>query len=128
MTLRILRENKKTLMSVLESFVHDPLVEWSKRKSSNSKDQGTELGKKVLLNVSNKLEGGMGLTYQYNIALASKSRNLQGIVAAANGVGMTGLTPPTRPRSVEGQVRELIDQATSLDLLSRMWIGWSAFY
>lgn len=27
-TLKILRENKDSLMSVLETFLHDPLVEW----------------------------------------------------------------------------------------------------
>jgi serine/threonine-protein kinase ATR len=31
-TMRILRENKDSLMSVLESFVHDPLVEWTTRR------------------------------------------------------------------------------------------------
>lgn len=32
-TLRILRENKDSLMSVLETFLHDPLVEWKTSKS-----------------------------------------------------------------------------------------------
>ena len=27
-TMQILRDNKDSLMSVLEAFVHDPLVEW----------------------------------------------------------------------------------------------------
>lgn len=31
-TLRILRDNKESLTSVLETFVHDPLVEWSTRR------------------------------------------------------------------------------------------------
>ncbi|ORX70587.1 hypothetical protein DL89DRAFT_314795 [Linderina pennispora] len=31
MTLRLLREHRDALMSVLEAFVHDPLVEWSRR-------------------------------------------------------------------------------------------------
>lgn len=30
MTMRILRANEDSLMTVLESFVHDPLVEWAK--------------------------------------------------------------------------------------------------
>lgn len=30
LTLRVLRTNRETLMSVLETFIHDPLVEWTK--------------------------------------------------------------------------------------------------
>jgi serine/threonine-protein kinase ATR len=29
LTLRVLRDNKDTLMSVLETFIYDPLVEWT---------------------------------------------------------------------------------------------------
>lgn len=31
-TTRLLRANTDTLMSVLESFTHDPLVEWNRKK------------------------------------------------------------------------------------------------
>jgi serine/threonine-protein kinase ATR len=31
-TMRLLRANTDTLMSVLESFIHDPLVEWNRKK------------------------------------------------------------------------------------------------
>lgn len=34
-TLSILRANKETLMSVLETFIHDPLVEWTKSHKSS---------------------------------------------------------------------------------------------
>jgi serine/threonine-protein kinase ATR len=30
LTLQVLRSNRETLLSVLETFIHDPLVEWSK--------------------------------------------------------------------------------------------------
>jgi serine/threonine-protein kinase ATR len=35
LTLGVLRANRETLMSVLETFIHDPLVEWT--KDSNKK-------------------------------------------------------------------------------------------
>ncbi|KAK4772042.1 hypothetical protein SAY86_013817 [Trapa natans] len=38
-TLSVLRTNKDTLMSVLETFIHDPLVEWTK----SSKPSGVEV-------------------------------------------------------------------------------------
>ena len=31
-TMRLLRANTDTLMSVLESFIHDPLLEWNRKK------------------------------------------------------------------------------------------------
>jgi serine/threonine-protein kinase ATR len=34
-TMRLLRANTDTLMSVLESFIHDPLVEWNRKKVSS---------------------------------------------------------------------------------------------
>lgn len=30
-TMRILRHNRESLMSVMETFIHDPLVEWTKK-------------------------------------------------------------------------------------------------
>lgn len=34
-TLSVLREHRETLMSVLETFIHDPLVEWTKTHKSS---------------------------------------------------------------------------------------------
>ena len=41
-TLRVLRKEIDTLLSVLKPFVHDPLVEWSKKANGNKgrTDQG----------------------------------------------------------------------------------------
>jgi serine/threonine-protein kinase ATR len=41
-TMGLLRENKDTLMTVLDPFIHDPLVEWEdeKRKMVSSKEVG----------------------------------------------------------------------------------------
>lgn len=38
-TLSVLRTHKETLMTVLETFIHDPLVEWNK----NTKSSGGEV-------------------------------------------------------------------------------------
>lgn len=34
-SLRVLRENRESLMSVLETFIHDPLCEWNKKRVNN---------------------------------------------------------------------------------------------
>ena len=94
-SLRVLRENKDSLMSVLESFIHDPLVEWSKGKRQ-SKNGEVENDKAVKI-------------------LNDISIRLQGLVKF-------GL-----PLSIEGQVHDLIDSATSVDNLSEMYIGWASY-
>merc|ERR1711939_1059205 len=43
-TLRILRENKSSLISVLESFVHDPLLDLQLSRPTHRKSIGTNRG------------------------------------------------------------------------------------
>jgi phosphatidylinositol kinase/protein kinase (PI-3 family) len=38
-TLSVLRTHRETLMSVLETFIHDPLVEWTKSQKSSGEVQ-----------------------------------------------------------------------------------------
>ena len=35
---QVLREHRETLVSVMETFVHDPLCEWTKRERSAADD------------------------------------------------------------------------------------------
>ncbi|GAO52708.1 hypothetical protein G7K_6779-t1 [Saitoella complicata NRRL Y-17804] len=59
-TVRILRGNKDSLMSVLETFLHDPLVEWNRRKRANQYALENEEGHRALENIRRKLEGYIG--------------------------------------------------------------------
>lgn len=136
-TMRLVRNHKNTLMSVMETFVHDPLLEWSKKssKSSNARPmdvrQAYEQGKRVLQNIDNKLSGGMGLTYRYNLACEAQGANsnaaISVLASAAGSSTGSNIAHSSGGLSVEGQVRELISQATESSLLSKMWIGWSAY-
>src|SRR5438552_10147978 len=70
-TMRLLRANNDTLMSVLESFIHDPLVEWNRKKvghlivpiltSQKIDKQGiegeNEEGRRALMTIRGKLGG-----------------------------------------------------------------------
>jgi len=51
-TMKILKENKETIISVMEMFLRDPLMEWNK-KQSNSLDEA----KKVIDGISDRLSG-----------------------------------------------------------------------
>ena len=96
-TMGILRSNKEALLNVLEAFLHDPSVEWSERQ--NKALHGTEKRFKLARDAHRVIQ-----------------RKLNGVMLASTQTRL----------SVEGQVHELIRQATDESLLSMMYIGWSA--
>ncbi|KAJ2851932.1 hypothetical protein IWW36_000705 [Coemansia brasiliensis] len=103
LTLRLLREHYEALMSVLESFLHDPLVEWSKRNTRANKRASAIIAADGQPNA------------QATRCLESIRKKLEG-----NPLNMI-------PLSVEGQVDMLIKEATDLENLSSMYIGWAPF-
>lgn len=104
-SLGVLRNNSESLMSVLEAFAHDPLVEWTKvsgspgvwlihQKSTKSEAQIRNSADKNLRPIRQKLKGNME----------------EGPVV-----------------SVPNQVDRLIKQATSTSNLAQMYQGWAAW-
>ncbi|KAG4305883.1 hypothetical protein PORY_000793 [Pneumocystis oryctolagi] len=95
-TMRILKLNQESLISVLETFIHDPLVEWDKKKRNVSADNSLNTenveAKKVLDSIKRKLDGYM--------------------------------TAEVTPLSIEGQVEELILQAINPELLALIWASY----
>ena len=104
-TMRLLRANSDTLMSVLESFIHDPLVEWNR--------------KKVRYISSSKL------TTQKNEKPGVDGENEEGRRALMTIKGKLGgqINKEELPLSAEGQVDELIRMAVSPSRLVAMYIG-----
>ncbi|XP_062019493.1 serine/threonine-protein kinase ATR isoform X1 [Rosa rugosa] len=99
-TLSVLRMHRETLMSVLETFVHDPLVEWTKsHKSSRVEVQNPHA----------------------QLAISNIEARLQGVVV---GVGAA----PSLPLAVEGQARRLIAEAVSHKNLGKMYIWWMPWF
>ncbi|KAK1326478.1 Serine/threonine-protein kinase ATR [Acorus calamus] len=92
-TLMVLRTHKETLMSVLETFIHDPLVEWTKSHKSSGVEVQNPHAQRAISNI--------------------KAR-LQGVVV---GVGAA----PSLPLAVEGQVRRLIAEAVSHKNLGKIF-------
>ncbi|KAI9986699.1 hypothetical protein PInf_025654 [Phytophthora infestans] len=126
-TMRLLRENKATLRSVLESFIHDPLVEWGRRGKTTQSDAvssktaaelSSELSKQetrlVLRAIDDRLRGIYNLGDAIRPLVSSSHRN----ILPEN---------ETLPLSVQGQVDKLIDEATSNENLAQMYIGWMPF-
>lgn len=105
-TLRLMRDQREPLMSVLKTFLHDPLVEWSKPVKGSSKTQVNESGE--ILNEKAK-------THVLDI-----DQRLQGVIKNRNKV--MGL-----PLSIEGHVHYLIQESTDDNLLCLMYLGWGPY-
>ena len=87
-------------MSVLETFLYDPLCEWTPSKSNNhgSGEIENEMAVKTLKTIEGKLKGYTQSSQKFGF-----------------------------PLSTPGQVSELIKQATNVENLCRMYIGWAPF-
>ncbi|XP_072111128.1 serine/threonine-protein kinase ATR isoform X3 [Mobula birostris] len=105
-TLRLMRDQREPLMSVLKTFLHDPLVEWSKPVKGNTRVQPNETGE--VINEKAK-------THVQDI-----EKRLHGVIKTRNKV--KGL-----PLSIEGHVHYLIQEATNEKLLCQMYLGWAPY-
>ncbi|CAH9113406.1 unnamed protein product, partial [Cuscuta epithymum] len=56
-TLSVLRTHRETLMSVLETFVHDPLVEWTKSHKSSGVEVQNPHAQRAISNIEARLQG-----------------------------------------------------------------------
>jgi hypothetical protein len=137
--LSCIRGNKDMLISVLESFIHDPLVEWQSRKQHRAPPpaataaapaaelaasaQGGEAenqdGLRTIRRILERLDG------EYNIgveALPSKngsnSSRARAYAAARTAAG--GRAPPGVGLAIPGQVHRLLKEATNDENLALM--------
>ncbi|KAL5253637.1 hypothetical protein ACHWQZ_G013417 [Mnemiopsis leidyi] len=109
-TMRVMRNEKDSLLSVLNSFVHDPLVEWARpdkrgyqvdrgRQHTRSEAHMKDKAQEIMKTIEKKLNGQMGKNAHAKL-----------------------------PISTEGQVHKLISDSTDVTNLSQMYIGWAPFY
>ncbi|BFY98653.1 hypothetical protein BsWGS_01693 [Bradybaena similaris] len=105
MTLKVIRDQMDSLMSVLTTFIYDPLVEWSKA-SMGQRSNATNIGE---------------------INLGVPKIHVQNIEDRIRGILKTKKKPRCLPLSIEGHVKYLIQEATSEINLCQMYIGWAAY-
>lgn len=112
-TMRVLREQRTTLQSVLTPFVYDPLVNESSRERKERKAAGIKVEDEetnyLVLRINDILHRLNG-----QVRSVERSENER---QNENNVYL----------SVEGQVSLLILQATNIDNLCQMYQGWGAF-
>ncbi|KAA0160855.1 hypothetical protein FNF28_05277 [Cafeteria roenbergensis] len=134
--LRVFRSERDVLLSVLEPFVHDPLVEWN-RKSKRGSDSGggrgsdrvgSDGGMLPLTGVGGETVQMEGLEVMRRtaerIAGFYNYGHTAGEVALASGRAAGNPGAGGTPLSVEGQAHRLIAEATSHENLCRLYVGW----
>jgi hypothetical protein len=142
LTMLLMRQNKDALVSVLGTFVHDPLLEWSshdavpssanltrhqlQQRISHAGAQGTSSSTSAASN-QNSAAALPGYSHERHNKLAVEIIN--GISDRLDGLMRTpdNLDQLIVPLSVQGFVDAIIKESTSNALLCKMYIGWSPF-
>ncbi|XP_025264576.1 serine/threonine-protein kinase ATR [Camponotus floridanus] len=101
-TMRVLRQESSTLLSVLTPFVYDPLVSWHKNQPGDAAEKTNEKAVEHIKNIEQRLKG----LIRYSVR---KAENI------------------ALHLSVEGQTNHLILEATSIDNLCQMYFGWGPY-
>ncbi|KAI0924480.1 hypothetical protein AcW2_005356 [Taiwanofungus camphoratus] len=134
-SMKVLRDNKESLMAVLEAFVYDPLINWRLLQTDVDvrRPEGTATGRAELARVAAYPQGyTRKLKADENDIFneAEEVRNERALFVY-NRVQhkLTGRDfKPDEVLSVPAQVDKLIIQATSLENLCQCFSGWCAFW
>jgi len=134
LSMKVLRDNKDSLMAVLEAFVYDPLINWRLMQAdAEARPPDAELRSQELTRVTGYPQGPLRkLKADENDIFneAQETRNERAL-AVYNRVQhkLTGRDfNPDVPLTVPLQVEKLILQATSLENLCQCFSGWCAFW
>lgn len=142
--LKVLRKHQETLLSVAETFVYDPFVDWSgnalKRVQSknNPGGGGQSTGKsshhqQQQGGENNPGGGGGNASHHHNVDVQNVDnpmardalRTMEGrLTGTLIGVDST----PSLPLSCEGQAHRLIVEATDRRKLGSMYIWWMPWF
>ena len=127
-TMSVLRDNRDTLLSVLEPFVKDPIIDWRRlrgkqkgkeKQGSTSDIRQTQEAKRSLLVIDQRLKGIYNL--RNSNFLRIRRTDLRG---ASLTVNQADDLEHLLPLSVEGQVHKMISEATSSENLVQLYVGW----
>jgi ataxia telangiectasia mutated family protein len=143
-TLSVLRANKESLLTLVEVLIHDPILKWAMSPEAARRRQGRQLD-------DDADDADAAAVPPASMALASALPAASGAAAAA-AAATSALAPDaaavgvqnadaerallrvrqkldgiddSEPRSVEGQVQQLIQEARDPDKLCRLFAGWA---
>ncbi len=155
--MRVIRDNKESLMAVLEAFIHDPLLNW--RLGNRESPPEPSFHSERRASIINGLESAQqALQAQTQRSGGSyRARRMSAAAFDAGGLDPGGSGPGGENRevqneralkvlervkvkltggdfqvghhlNVEEQVAKLIGQATSVENLCQHYIGWCSFW
>lgn len=116
-TMRVLRDNRESVLALLEAFVHDPLLTW--RLVTDIDEQRTADTLEHEHAASGEIRGAEGE--------ARNQRALEVVRRIQNKLTGRDFNPNVA-LDVPDQVHRLIQDATSIENLCVAFIGWCAFW
>ena len=117
-TMRVLRDNRESVLALLEAFVHDPLISWRLVTDSDAEQRAPDAHEHEH-EVAGEIRGVEGE--------ARNQRALEVVRRIQNK--LTGRDfHPNISLSVPEQIERLIQDATSIENLCVAFIGWCAFW
>ncbi|KAI8062483.1 armadillo-type protein [Gongronella butleri] len=145
--MRVLRDNKDSLMAVLEAFVYDPLINWRLLNNPNPSPAQTR-GDDRLRGLERSTSEDLAEDGHRNFSVSRRLNRIEveavanenagqpemlntRAVAVVNRVSNKLTGRDFNPRvtlDIPTQVDKLIQQATSLENLCQCYIGWCAFW
>ncbi|KAI9820202.1 MAG: phosphatidylinositol kinase- protein kinase tor1 [Pycnora praestabilis] len=138
--MRVLRENKESLMAVLEAFIHDPLLNWrlGNRESPPEPSFPSERRQSIVGELEQRAESfrprarssAVNEPDVNNDQEAKEVQNARALqVLSRVKEKLTGTDfRPNEELNVPDQVDRLLQQATSLENLCQHYIGWCSFW
>lgn len=123
-TLKVLQEQMPTLMSVLKPLVYDPLVTWNRQ--SDGRTERTDLqALGHVRNIEQRLKGYVSDSGVVTIMKTIQNNKFQ-IISFLMQVKINKKNS-SMPLSTEGVVNHCILEATNIDNLANMYIGWAPY-
>lgn len=125
-SLEILRGNRDTLLSVLEPFIKDPVIDWKRQKPQQNIPSGTKMmsdshgeAKRSIHIIKERLSGICNLRNP-------NYRRLRNIIPreVQSRVEEDNMMIEILPLSVEGQVQKLCAEASKNENLVQLYVGW----
>ncbi|KAI9736292.1 MAG: serine/threonine-protein kinase M1 [Cirrosporium novae-zelandiae] len=114
LTMRILRQNEDTLMTILETFLYDPTTDFMPGKKKHGGGGG-----------GGGSGGGAGWVGGIGGDVPSTPEQ---VLESVRGKVRGFVKGESMPLNVEGFVNFLINMATDQGNLMRMYVGWCAFF
>ena len=115
-TMRVLRDNRESVLALLEAFVHDPLISWRLVTDVDTEQRAPDAQENES---STSIRGDEGI--------ARNQRALEVVKRIQNK--LTGRDfNPNLSLTVPEQVERLVQDATSVENLCVAFIGWCAFW